>query len=405
MERRIPSPQALVNRRTIRMAGKTHPMSRFSSYPPAEARIPAAAFLGALWPARSEFGSELCRYLGAGHCILGNSGRSLLYKLLAAAGKKHPQRNEVLVPGYTCYSVAASAARAGLSIRPYDLDPKSFFPDLAALKQQATHRTLAIVVQHLFGIPAPLSDIRPIAENAGAILIEDAAQALGGLVNGRQLGTQGDFGLFSFGRGKPLPLGGGGALIGTDKSMPDVSQINHRSSAILRFAFSAAAQVASRPYIYRIAELLPIGLGETVFEPKFDVSSMGAIMERLGSRSLAFLDTLNAHRSRIAGLYQAVFGENIAIAVSGGTRPVYTRYPVLAGSGPIPEDLLSLGVRRMYPKALADVENIRPFLAADSAATPGAAQIARDLVTLPTHTGITEQLAGMITHRVNRYRL
>jgi len=57
----------------------------------------------------------------------------------------------------------------------------------------------------------------------------------------------------------------------------------------------------------------------------------------------------------------------------------------------------------MYPKAIADEESISPFLADNSAATPGAAQIALNLATLPTHKGISEPLASHIARTVNRY--
>lgn len=387
----------------VHATGSTILMRRLNCYPPAEVKIPATAFLAAIWPRGNRFATDLCQFLGVGRCTLANSGRALLYKLLAAAGRQHPKRREILMPGYTCYSVAAAAARAGMAIKPYDLKSDAFYPDLVGLKRMASDRTLAIVVQHLFGIPTPMVEIRRIADSSGAILIEDAAQALGGALDGRLLGTSGDFGLFSFGRGKPLPLGGGGALIGKDGSIPEFTRLNHRTTGMLPFAVSAAAQVASKPYVYRIAEMLPIGLGETVFEPNFEVSAMGSIMERLGSRSLASLPALNAHRDRLAGIYRSALPAKITIPLPAGARPVHTRFPVLAGPAPIPDELLRAGVRRMYPKALVDVQGIHPFLAPDSESTPGAARIARDLVTLPTHTGISEPMASLIADKISRY--
>ena len=128
----------------------------------------------------------------------------VLEALWKRAGK---QRNEVLIPGYTCYSVAASVVRAGLKIQVYDLDPRTFQPDLDSVKQGLNERTLAIVTQHLFGIPSPVEGIKDLAGEVGAHLIEDAAQSMGASQAGHQVGTLGDFGFYSFGRGKPLPLG------------------------------------------------------------------------------------------------------------------------------------------------------------------------------------------------------
>jgi hypothetical protein len=79
---------------------------------------------------------------------------------------------------------------------------------------------------------------------------------------------------------------------------------------------------------------------------------------------------------------------------------VYTRFPVMAGSTPIPKELKRLGVRRMYPAAIADEETIRHHLADNDVPAPGAFEIAGNLITLPTHMGITESLAKEIAQKV-----
>ncbi|RLD43303.1 MAG: hypothetical protein DRI88_10975 [Bacteroidetes bacterium] len=72
----------------------------------------------------------------------------------------------------------------------------------------------------------------------------------------------------------------------------------------------------------------------------------------------------------------------------------------MAGPGPVPKELKRLGVRRMYPKAIADEETIRPYLVDQKASTPGAFEIASKLITLPTHKGISENLAKEIAEKV-----
>ncbi|MDL1962442.1 MAG: hypothetical protein LWX01_12260, partial [Deltaproteobacteria bacterium] len=75
-------------------------------------------------------------------------------------------------------------------------------------------------------------------------------------------------------------------------------------------------------------------------------------------------------------------------------------FPLMADPGSIPKELKRLGVRRMYPKAIADEKTIKPYLGNQQVSTPGAEQIARNLITLPTHTGITENLAKEIARKV-----
>jgi len=120
-------------------------------YPPAETKIPLRAILSALLSKSSDFEKILCSFLKVERCVLGNSGRSLLSSLLEIFKQgDNDERNQVLIPGYTCYSVAASVARAGLKIRTYDLDPLSLEPDLDSVNKAAGEETLAIITQQSF---------------------------------------------------------------------------------------------------------------------------------------------------------------------------------------------------------------------------------------------------------------
>ncbi len=370
-------------------------------YPPAESKIPLHAISGAFFSSKGNLKKTLCNYLQVKHCVLGNSGRALLYLLLETLKKKDKDtRDEVLIPGYTCYSVAASVAKAGLKIRVYDLDPATLQPDFDFLRNCISEKTLAIIFQHLFGIPTPVEELKDAGRQNNAYLIEDAAQALGGSIDDHRLGTIGDFSIFSFGRGKPLPVGGGGALIGKDANVLSGLDLKPGNKGYASLMSTALSQVMSKPSFYWIPEMLPLGLGETIFDPDFDVSAMPFVMQKFAEKSMDVLDELNTHRRHIAKKYEEAFDDECVIPVPDGGIAVYTRFPLMAGPCPIPKDLKRLGVRRMYPKAIADEETIKPYLADQEASTPGASKIARKLITLPTHKGITENLAKDIAHKV-----
>ena len=376
-------------------------LKKLAWYPPAETKIPLTAIFSSFFSLGCDFEKTLCNYLQIKHCILGNSGRALLALLLAALKKKDGGvRNEVLIPGYTCYSVAASVAKAGLKIRVYDMDPQTLEPDLDCLRSAVSSKILAIVSQHLFGIPTPIDGLKEITQEAGANFIEDVAQAFGATLNGRPLGTMGDFGFYSFGRGKPLPLGCGGALIGKDLEILSELDLKPKNKGYGSLMASFVSQIMSKPSFYWIPEILPIGLGETIFVPGFEVAAMPHLYQRLAEKSMAVLDDLNTHRSNIANVYNKVFDHECVIPVPDKSTPVNLRFPLMAGSGPIPAELKRLGVRRMYPKAIAAEETIKPYLPIDPVPTPGAAQIAQKLITLPTHLGITENLAKEIAQKV-----
>ena len=381
-----------------------HFFRKLAWYPPAEVKIPWPAIFASSLSSSNDFKKYLCDYLQVKYCILGNSGRTILYLLLQTLKRKDPaRRDEVLIPGYTCYSVAASAAKAGLTIRVYNMDPQTLRPDPDSLTRSASGRTLAIVHQHLFGIPTPIDALKEIAQDTGAYLVEDAAQGLGGQLNERPLGTLGDFGFFSFGRGKPLPLGCGGALVGEDQNI--LSDLNPKiaSRGFTQLIMTASTRVISCPGLYRIPEMLPLGLGETIFDPHFKVSSMPLSVQKLAETSMVTLNDLNTHRRHVAHIYEKALDADFVIPVPKGSLPVYTRFPLMAGPGSIPKELKRLGVRRMYPKAIADEETIKPYMKNHQFSTPGTAQIAQNLITLPTHTGITEDLAKGIAQKVRTF--
>jgi perosamine synthetase len=369
-------------------------------YPPAETRLSKKALLHSFRGESPEFSKELSSYLGVQQCILGSTGRSLLAGLLKSLNKRTPGKNEVLIPGYTCYSVAASVANAGLKIRLYDLDPATFAPEIKSLEESLGKNTLAVLVQHLFGIPIQLDDIKDLSSRMGVWLIEDAAQGLGGSIAGRLLGTIGDFGLFSFGRGKPLPLGSGGALTGKNMGiLEEISPGAETGKGSLRTIKAALVQILSRPVFYGILEQLPLGLGKTEFNPDFGSSQMPVYVNILGSLSLHGLSRLNESRRAVAKVYSKLLADT-AVPLPELGIPVYTRFPVMAGINEITPELKRLGIRRMYPKTIADELRIKPYLAGQAVSLPGTSLIADKLITLPTHMGISTGLARSIALKV-----
>lgn len=342
--------------------------------------------------------------LGVKYCILGGSGRALLSLLLERLYKKGGERrNEVLLPGYTCYSVAAAVARAGLKISLYDISLEDFSPQIDSVKRAAGSNTLAIVAQHLFGIPTVLDELQEVALTVGCSVIEDSAQALGGKIDGKLLGTIGDFGLFSFGRGKPLPLGCGGALVAKDSNVIDEIRIPQGSRGCQRIALTGVVQILAHPAFYWMAEMLPLGLGITIFDPNFTVSSFPQAMKQVGVKAFHSLASLNDHRISISRVYMRSLNEYGRSTNSERSNMVCTRFPVVAGSKPIPKVLHRLGVRRMYPEAVINVEGIAPFLSSKCHETPYAERIAKELVTLPTHSGISKELALKISNHMRDY--
>jgi len=147
--------------------------------------------------------------------LLTESGTAALTAALLGALRDRPGR-AVAMPAYVCYDLATAADGADVPVLLYDVDPTTLAPDMAHLKAVLHHGAAAIVVVHLYGCPVDLGEVNRLAAEAGAIVIEDAAQAAGATVNDRSAGTQGSLVVLSFGRGKGLTGGSGGALLAHD---------------------------------------------------------------------------------------------------------------------------------------------------------------------------------------------
>lgn len=126
-----------------------------------------------------------------------NSGTSGLHLGLLAAGIG-PPGDEVIVPSFTFAATANSVALTGGATPIFaDVDLDHYTLDPASVESKITDRTAAIMPVHLYGHPFDVDGIGAVASKHGVKVFEDAAQAHGAAVNGRKVGTFGDFAMFS----------------------------------------------------------------------------------------------------------------------------------------------------------------------------------------------------------------
>ncbi len=163
---------------------------------------------------RNRFSDELRNYFGKSHCFLVSSGKAALTLILSALKEQYPERDEVIIPAYTCYSVPSAIVRAGLKVKLCDTAADSFDFDFEQLQPMlASKKLLGVVPTHLFGLPADVKRLQGMINDSEVTVIEDAAQALGGEWQGEKLGTLGDVSFFSLGRGKAFSTVEGGIIL------------------------------------------------------------------------------------------------------------------------------------------------------------------------------------------------
>lgn len=157
--------------------------------------------------------SRLSRWMGVPGVVLCDSGRTAIEIGLRALGIE--SGSEVIIPTFCCRSVIHPLLSLGIIPIFADVDD-SLSLTAQTVASSMTHRTRAVIVPHLFGNPVSITEIVELCAARGVYVIDDAAQALGATWQGQPLGTFGQVGILSFGKGKVCFGTGGGAMISLD---------------------------------------------------------------------------------------------------------------------------------------------------------------------------------------------
>ena len=340
--------------------------------------------------------------------LLTDSGTAALSAALL--GLEHGEtRNAVAIPAYSCYDVATAAEGARAPVLLYDLDPKTLAPDLAHLEAVLRQGAAAVVVAHLYGCPVDLTEINRLAAQHGAVVIDDAAQGAGATIDGRPVGTRGSLGVLSFGRGKGITGGGGGALLAFD-------DVGMRALARARTLLAeprrgwteltkiTAQLLLERPSLYAAPASLPfLRLGHTIYreprplrEPATVACAVLATTWGLAERE-AEIRRANAARLLAAVRDQPGFAP---IDTTPAARPGYLRLPVVASPerrrAVADRAVRRLGVMPGYPQALCDVERVQQRCFNRGERFPGSRLLAARVCTLPTHSRLSaDDLLGL----------
>ena len=162
------------------------------------------------------------------HAIAVTSATTALHLALIALDIK--EGDEVIVPAFTWVSTANVVLYQGAKVVFVDIDPTTFNIDPEQLKDKITSKTKAIMVVHLFGLCAPMDEIKSIAGDIP--LIEDGACAAGSAYKGVPAGGLGLMGCFSFHPRKSITTGEGGMITTNDDTLAEKLQIlrNHGAS-------------------------------------------------------------------------------------------------------------------------------------------------------------------------------
>jgi dTDP-4-amino-4,6-dideoxygalactose transaminase len=165
-------------------------------------------------PEIESFECEFSRLVDGRHCVAVNSGTSALHLALLAMGVR--AGDEIITSSFSFAATGNAVALAGATSVFVDIERASFCLDPTAIEAAITPRTVAILPVHLYGHPAAMDRIVPIARRHGLAIIEDAAQAIGAGLHGIPVGTFGLAACFSFYPTKNMTTLEGGMVVTPD---------------------------------------------------------------------------------------------------------------------------------------------------------------------------------------------
>lgn len=357
---------------------------------------------------------EFKKFFNAKHVFFLSSGTAALSLILKALGSMS-EKKEVVIPAYTCFTVPASVVKSGFDVALCDINPETLRLDEEKLAKAVTDNTLCVIPTHLFGIPCDLEKVRSICCEKEVFLVEDAAQAMGGRSDNRKLGTLGDVGFFSLGRGKNISCGSGGVVVTNSDQIAEALEALYSKlpkeglrENLVKFLTVLFVWAFIKPNFYWLPAGIPfLGIGETKFLIEFPIFRLGGLSLGLLVNWEKKLEESNKAREDSSGEYKKglKIKKDLHPFFLAGNVP-FLRFPFLMETRKAKERVCrqsrkeGLGVSPMYPTVLDEIPELRGKL--KPGIYPGARITADRLVTLPVHSLVTRADRTKIVGLVNR---
>ncbi len=322
-------------------------------------------------PQVAAFEQEFASVVAGRECVAVNSGTSALHMALIALGIG--TGDEVIVPSFTFAATANAVALAGATPVFVDIEPDSFCISPESIEAAITIRTRAVIPVHLYGHPAAMDRITPIAAAHDLLVVEDAAQAHAASLHGAPVGALGDAGCFSFYPTKNMTSGEGGM----------VSAAAPRTARMVRLLRNQGMEVRYRNEV--------VGFN----------TRMSDIHAAIGRVQLGKLAGWTSQRQANAAFLTANLEGVVTPSVSKGAVHVYHQYTIRVpghDQGAFVAALAERGVGSgvYYPTPVHALPSFGLTLD-----LPETAKAAMEVISLPVHPGLSQADLETIVEVVN----
>jgi len=347
--------------------------------------------------------------------LLLNSGTAALAAALSAAIHHQGKSNakpEVLIPAYACPDLISAILYAGAIPILVEIQANSPFLSTKDLESKITPNSIALIAVNFLGLSEQVNVLGPICNKHDLFLINDSAQFFPKLINSSSF--PGDVTILSFGRGKPINLLHGGAVVTNNTDIVhalgqlQISDADHSSTFVQKLKISIY-NIVIRPLFYGLLNHVPgLNIGETIFSElpsirKMDNNYSSLLEANINQYNASFNASVMIHQKlasisdeRVIDLFPAdELQENMMLL----------RYPVLITDKTIRDTFAdatpSLGVSTLYQRPLSEIKGLEKVLDPD-AFYPNASNFADHLVTLPTHEDVDEELVDTIIFHLQK---
>lgn len=343
-----------------------------------------------LGPYVNRFEELLDEYLGENNVVALSAGTAAIHLALAIIGVG--KGDEVICQSMTFSASANPIVYLGGSPVFVDSEPMTWNMDPALLRtaieeriKLTSHKPKAIIVVHLYGMPARMDEIMKIAAEYDIPVVEDAAEAIGSEYDGHKCGTIGRFGILSFNGNKMITTSGGGALICPDKE------------SARRALFLATQARENRPYYYH----------ETIGY-NYRLSNVSAA---IGCAQMEELDWRVNRRRAIHGIYADALRDNPVVSVHNNPDNTFNSNYwlstiLLDDASPVSADDLrqKLASHNIETRLLWRPMHMQPVYNDAPAYVNGVSQRLFDHgLCLPSSTTLSDEQIQYVAQLINRY--
>ena len=343
-----------------------------------------------LGPYVNRFEELLDEYLGENNVVALSAGTAAIHLALAIIGVG--KGDEVICQSMTFSASANPIVYLGGSPVFVDSEPMTWNMDPALLRtaieeriKLTSRKPKAIIVVHLYGMPAKMDEIMKIAAEYDIPVVEDAAEAIGSEYDGHKCGTIGRFGILSFNGNKMITTSGGGALICPDKE------------SARRALFLATQARENRPYYYH----------ETIGY-NYRLSNVSAA---IGCAQMEELDWRVNRRRAIHGIYAEALRDNPVVSVHNNPDNTFNSNYwlstiLLDDASPVSADDLrrKLASHNIETRLLWRPMHMQPVYKDAPAYVNGVSERLFDHgLCLPSSTTLSDEQIKYVAQLINRY--